>query len=50
MNEIEIDGELIKESECTKFLGLWIDENLSWKKHSTLLLNKLNSNGKKKYQ
>ena len=41
--EIEIDGKL-KKSECTIFLGLWIDENLSWKKHSTFLINKLKRN------
>ena len=31
---ITIDNEKITESESTKFLGLWMDKNLNWKKHT----------------
>ena len=44
LKEIKIDGEKIESSEYTKFLGLWIDENLNWNKHTTILINKLKRN------
>ena len=39
-----IGKEKIPQLSCTKFLGLWIDENLSWREHTNKLLLKLNSN------
>ena len=30
--EIFIDHEQLKQKECTKYLGLFIDNKLSWKK------------------
>ena len=41
---INIDNEKIIESECTKFLGLWMDKNLNWKKHTSILINKIKRN------
>ena len=41
---IEIDNMKLYESECTKFLGVWIDNKLNWKKHTTLLINKIKRN------
>ena len=43
---INIDNEKIIESECTKFLGLWMDKNLNWKKHTSILINKIKRNTK----
>ena len=44
-DQITIDSERLIESENTKILGLWMDKNLNWKKHTTILINKI----KKKY-
>ena len=41
---ITIDNEKITESESTKFLGLWMDKNLNWKKHTSILINKIKRN------
>ena len=41
---ITIDNEKITESESTKFLGLWMDKNLNWKKHTSTLINKIKRN------
>ena len=41
---ITIDNEKITESENTKFLGLWMDKNLNWKKHTSILINKIKRN------
>ena len=41
---IEVDNMKLYESACTKFLGVWIDNKLSWKKHTTLLVNKIKRN------
>ena len=41
---IDICGERIKHSAYTKFLGLLIDENLNWNKHSNILIIKLKRN------
>lgn len=30
---IKINGQIIKQVKCTKFLGLNMDEELSWKDH-----------------
>ena len=39
---ITIGDTMIKPETETKFLGLWLDHNLTWKKHYTKLINKLN--------
>ena len=41
---IEVDNMKLYESECTKFLGVWIDNKLNWKKHTTVLINKIKRN------
>ena len=41
---ISIGSEIIPQVRSTKFLGLWIDEDLSWKDHITKLLLKLKRN------
>ena len=40
--EISLGDTTIKIHDETKFLGLWLDINLTWKKHFTVLINKLN--------
>ena len=44
IDQIIIDNEKITESESTKFLGLWMDKNLNWKKHTSILINKIKRN------
>ena len=44
LDHIDICGERIECSENTKFLGVWIDENLNWNKHINTLVNKLKRN------
>ena len=39
---IVLGETIIKPQNETKFLGLWLDNNLNWKKHHTVLVNKLN--------
>ena len=39
-----IGNETIPQLKSTKFLGLWIDETLNWRDHTTKLILKLNSN------
>ena len=41
---VRISNEIIPQQSCTKFLGPWIDENLTWKEHMNKLILKLNSN------
>ena len=41
---IRLGNEIIPQVKFTKFLGLWIDENLNWRKHTSKLLLKLKSN------
>ena len=41
--EIHIGPETIPQVKNTKFLGLWIDQTLSWNKHVSKLLLKLKS-------
>jgi retron-type reverse transcriptase len=38
---IDIAGENIEQVQCTKFLGVLVDENLNWKNHITYLKQKL---------
>ena len=44
LNNIEIEGMTIKHSKDTKFLGLWLDDRLSWNKHCSMLITKLKRN------
>ena len=39
--KIKLDGKLIRFSKCTKYLGLLIDENLSFYNHKENTINKL---------
>ena len=39
INQIEIERE-----KAIKFLGVMIDENLNWKCHTDILLNKISKN------
>jgi len=32
---LKIDGKIIEQVKCTKFLGIVIDEDLSWKQHTS---------------
>ena len=41
---VSIGKETIPQLNSTKFLGLWIDENLNWREHTSRLVLKLNSN------
>ena len=43
-DHIVIDNEKIPESNSTKFLGLWMDNNLNWKRHTLILINKIKRN------
>ena len=36
-----MDGVIIPQVACTKFLGLWIDEKLNWQTHTTKLIQKV---------
>ena len=40
--KISLGSTTIYPQEETKFLGLWLDSKLTWKKHYTVLINKLN--------
>ena len=42
--ELELGTTILKSCESVKFLGLWIDRDLSWKKHLSTLLIKLKQN------
>ena len=39
--EIKINDQLIEKVKCTKFLGLYIDDELSWKKHINQISTKI---------
>ena len=41
---IEIGDKLIISEETTKFLGMWIDRSLNWKKHMSTLISKVKQN------
>ena len=41
---VHIGNQIIAQASCTKFLGIWIDEQLNWCKHTNKLLLKLNAN------
>ena len=42
--ELEVEHIILKSSPWVKFLGLWIDNTLSWRKHLSILLIKLKQN------
>ena len=42
--DLEIGGYILKTSEFVKFLGVWLDQALNWKKHVSTLLIKLKQN------
>ena len=39
--DISVNDISIKQVECVKFLGMYVDETLSWKQHTVMLKNKL---------
>ena len=41
---LEIDKITLEPVECTKFLGMWVDENLNWNTHINKLINKIKRN------
>ena len=41
---LEIDKITLEPVECTKFLGMWVDENLNWNTHINRLINKIKRN------
>ena len=43
MNKIKIGGHAITIERVTKFLGVWIDSELNWNKHTSRLVLKLKS-------
>ena len=42
--ELKLGNETIHSAETTKFLGMWIDNQLSWKKHITHVVLKIKQN------
>ena len=42
--DIKIQEQVLKNSKNTKFLGITIDENLTWKDHASVLYNKVLTN------
>ena len=42
--DIKIQDQVLKNSKTTKFLGITIDENLTWKDHISVLYNKVSTN------
>ena len=42
--ELKLGNELISSVETTKFLGMWIDNQLSWKKHISHVVMKIKQN------
>ena len=43
-DHIVIDNEKIPVNNSTKFLGLWMGNNLNWKRHTSILINKIKRN------
>ena len=41
---IKINDELIPQVEFTKFLGMWVDQSLNWRKHASRLVLKIARN------
>ena len=44
ITSIKIDNTLLPFVKETKFLGIWLEEKLSWNAHTTKLINKLKKN------
>ena len=44
MDDTTIDSKKVQESSYIKFLGLWMDKDLNWKRHTSLLINKIKRN------
>ena len=44
VKKLKLGGHTIPCRTETKFLGVWIDKNLDWKKHVDVLLTKLRQN------
>ena len=44
--KLKLGSELIPQQSCTKFLGVWIDDKLTWDAHVSRLIDKL-SRGKR---
>ena len=42
--KLEINGNIIERERVTKFLGVLLDENLSWKSHINTIKNKISKN------
>ena len=42
--ELNVSGNIIKSVKCTKFLGVILDNNLSWDNHFDQLRSKINQN------
>ena len=42
--KLKIDSDSIKFVDCVKFFGVWIDQNLTWKVHSSKLILKIQKN------
>ena len=42
--ELVINDKQLKSTNCTKFLGTWIDHRLNWKTHTSNLMMKLKQN------
>jgi hypothetical protein len=40
---VHINGELVERKKCFQFLGLTVDENMSWDEHANLLLGRISS-------
>ena len=43
MHNLYIEGTILERVPCTKFLGLYIDEHLSWKQHIDHCKKKMSS-------
>lgn len=41
-NQVKVNGDVIEKVSCTKFLGVKIDDKLSWKEHIVFLNGKMN--------
>ena len=41
--DIKLDNTILERVSCFKFLGIWIDEKLTYSEHTTKVINKLSS-------
>ena len=41
--DLSLNGVTIPRMKCTKFLGVWVDDQLNWKQHVAKLITRLNS-------